>query len=117
MANKAADKKTRDALHDEARSLQRAAMSGRPIPMPQRTAMKGQAEAMFEQWLELEAARFNAATQDYASAIEGVNGAIAELREEIARLDDAIRTVERATAVIRAVDGLLRLAIENFPIK
>ena len=61
MANTKADKKTRDDLFKQSRELQKAAMSGRPIPMPQRTAMKGQAQALFEQWIELEAARFNSA--------------------------------------------------------
>lgn len=116
MSKKVASKKTRDALHDEALRLQRAAMSGVPIPMPQRTAMKGQAQAMFEQWLELEAARFNASAEDYKAAIDGVNSAIKELKAEIDTLDNAISTVEQATEVIKAVDGLLRLAIENFPI-
>lgn len=116
MSNKVADKNTRDALHDEALRLQRAAMSGAPIPMPQRTAMKGQAQAMFEQWLELEAARFNTAAADYKAAIDGLNGAIKDLKAEIDTLDNAIRAVEQATKVIKAADGLLKLAIENFPI-
>ncbi|HMA16075.1 MAG: hypothetical protein ACM35H_05775 [Bacteroidota bacterium] len=116
MSKKVADKETRDALHAEALRLQRAAMSGVPIPMPQRTAMKGHAQAMFEQWLELEAARFNTTSEDYKAAIDGLNGAIKELKAEIDALDNAIRTLERATEAIKAGDALLKLAIENLPI-
>lgn len=111
-----ARKETRDGLHAEARRLQAAAMSGRPIPMPQRTAMRGQAAALFEQWLEMEAARFNDAAQDYKDAIDAVDGAIATLHDEIDSLENAIAVVEKATAVVTAVDGLLKLAIENLPI-
>ena len=110
------NKKTRDDIYRELRRLQKAAVSGKPIPMPQRTAMKGQAAALYEQWLELEAARFNDATGDYKSAIEEVTSAVASLQKEIDSLDDAIKTVEKATAVIKAVDGLLKLAIEHLPI-
>lgn len=116
MADTRADKKTRDSLFRESRALQKAAMSGRPIPMPQRTAMKGQAQALFEQWIELEAARFNNATEDYKAAIAGVNSALEELQKEVDKLENAIRVVERATAVIRTIDKLLALAIKNFPI-
>ena len=116
MAETQADKATRDALFAESRNLQKAAMSGRPIPMPQRTAMKGQAQALFEQWVELEAARFNDAAEDYKQALAGVNAAIAQLQAEVAKIENAIAMVERATVAIKALDKLLALAIKNFPI-
>jgi exonuclease VII small subunit len=116
MANVKSDKKTRDALFEEIRRLQRASMSGKPIPTPQRTAMKGQAAALHEQWLELEAARFNNATAAYKKAIQRVESAIAKLHKEIDSLDNAIKVLERATAVIKSVDGLLNLAVKHLPI-
>ncbi len=116
MAAVKSDKKTRDGLYRELRRLQKAAISGKPIPMPQRTAMRGQAMALYEQWLELEAARFNKATDAYKTAIDRVDKAIAALQQEIDKLDKAIKTLEKATAVMKAVDGLLKLAVRNLPI-
>lgn len=116
MATVQVDDQLREAIHKEMTRLQAAAISGRPIPMPQRTAMRGQAAALFEQWLELEAARFNDTTSDYRTAITQVETAITDLHAEIDRLDDAIKVVEKATAAVRAVDGLLKIAIENLPI-
>ena len=116
MAGRKAEKETRDKLFEEASHLQKAAMSGDPIPMPQRTAMRGQAAALFEQWIELEAARFNTSAQDYNKAIGGMKAALADLQAEIDALEDAIKIVEQATVVVRAGDALLKVAIQHLPI-
>ena len=116
MATVEVDKKVRDTLYDQAQRLQQAAMSGRPIPMPQRTQMKGQATALYDQWLELEAARFNDAADDYKVAVRSVKAALKKLEKELHDLEDAIKAMERATAVFKVVDRLLKLAIENLPI-
>ena len=91
-------------------------MSGRPIPMPQRTLIKGQATALYDQWLELEAARFNEETDEYKNAVRSVHGALTTLKNELDELKDTIKTVERATSVFKAVDRLLKLAVRNLPI-
>ena len=116
MATIEVDQKLRDALYDQARRLQKAAMSGRPIPMPQRTQMKGQAAALHDQWLELEAARFNDAADDYKAAVRSVKAALKKLEKVLDDLKDVIKAVERATAVFKGVDRLLKLAIQNLPI-
>ena len=110
------DKQLRDALYDQARRLQRAAMSGRPIPMPQRTQMRGQATALYDQWLELEAARFNETAADYKTAVRSVKAALKKLNKELDDLEDVIKVLERATAVLKVVDRLLKLAVENLPL-
>ena len=116
MATVKADKKLRDALYVEAGRLQKAAMSGRPIPMPQRTLMKGQATALYDQWLELEAARFNKTARRYQVAVRSLEEALQKLKDELDDLEDAIKAVERATAVFKVVDRLLKLALKSLPI-
>ena len=110
------DNKLRDALYDQSQQLQKAAMSGRPIPMPQRTQMKGQATALYDQWLELEAARFNDAADGYKAAVRSVKAALKKLEKALDDIEDAIKAVERATVVFKVVDRLLKLAIQNLPI-
>ena len=116
MAGVEVDKQLRDALNDQARRLQEAAMSGQPIPMPQRTQMRGQANALYDQWLELEAARFNDAAEDYKAAVRSVKAALKKLNKELDDLEDVIKVLERATAALKVVDRLLKLAIENLPL-
>ena len=116
MATVEFDERLRDALYDQAQRLQKAAMSGRQIPMPQRTQLKGQATALYDQWLELEAARFNDAADDYRATVRSVKTALRKLENALDDFEEAIKVVERATAVFKVTDRLLKLAIQNLPI-
>ena len=106
------DEETHNALYERALKLQRASMSGdRHIPMPQRTLLKGQATALYDQWLELEAAQFNKTTDDYNKAIDSVKNALDELNKELGKLDDVIKVVKYSTKVFAAINKLLQVAL------
>ena len=117
MAARKAERKLRDEIHDAMVSVQALSMSGQvSIPMPQRRALKGHAGALFEQWIELEAARFNLDGQAYIDAAAGVRASLAGLHAEIQTIDNAISVVNQATSAIIAVDGLLNIAVKHLPI-
>jgi len=117
MRARKAEAELRDLVHDVMVALQTLAMSGQvSIPMPQRRAIKGQANALFEQWIELEAARFNLAGAEYIDAADGVRSAIASLEGEIEDITHALNVVGKATSVISTVDKLLNIAVKHLPI-
>ena len=105
------DNELRTALYDQAQRLQSTATSGRSIPMPERKQMKEQATTLYDQWQELEAARFNDAADGYEDAVQSMKAAIEKLEEELDAFNEAVTVLERATAVIKVVDRLLNLAV------
>ena len=110
-----APKTTRDSLRSAIRDLQRKAM-GPGIPIAQRMALKNRAQELRDQLIELEAARFNQATDKYKKALAKVQGTIVDLRTTIKKIDNIIKIVEKAGKVFGAMDGLLKTAAKFAPI-
>ena len=80
------------------------------IPIPQMIALKNRAQELFDQLIELDAAEFNAEAANYTAAIEGLEEAISDLRKSLQEINDAIDHLEKAAAVFKALDGLLKVA-------
>ena len=117
MRTRKAEIELRDLVHDASVAVQTLSMSGQvAIPLPQRRALKGLAGALFEQWIELEAARFNLAGQEYIDAANGVRNSVADLSNKIAEIEHALSVVTKATTVVMTIDTLLNIAIRHLPI-
>lgn len=111
MSTGGVGKELRDTLYEQAQRLHEEAISGRPIPMATRKEMKDQAAALRDQWMELEAARFNEAADEYKAAVGSVKGRLVKLRKELDDVSDAVKVVERATSVLQSVHRLLKLVV------
>ena len=100
---------TRDELSNIIRDLQKQAMKP-GIPIPQMIALKNRAQELFDQLIELDAAEFNAEAANYMTAIQGLEATILDLRKSLEEIDDAIDHLEKAAAVFKALDGVLKVA-------
>lgn len=110
-----ADKKARDALYKSFEELVIKSMAP-GLPLPQKLALKNRAQELRDQWVELEAARFNADAAQYQKAAAKVGEAIVDLRRAIREIDDAIAIADKASKVFALVDKLLQTAVKNLPI-
>lgn len=81
------------------------------IPIPQRQALSNRSQELRMQWIELEAARFNTDGEVYKKNLARVDAAVADLREAIASIDDAVRIADKAGKLFAAVDKLLKVAV------
>ncbi len=80
------------------------------VPIPQRTAASNRAQELYQQLLELEAARFNAATAQYKTHLAGVSKAIAEMKEALKDIKKSIKSIENSQNLFTAIDKLLKIA-------
>ncbi len=80
------------------------------VPIPQRTAASNRAQELFQQLVQLEAARFNAATARYETQLAGVIKASAEMKLALSEIGKAIKAIEKAQKLFGAVDKLLKIA-------
>lgn len=80
------------------------------VPIPQRTAASNRAQELHQQLVQLEAARFNAATAHYKTQLVGVNKAITEMKLALKDINKAIKTIEKAQKLFGAIDKLLKIA-------
>lgn len=95
--------------------LQRRALSP-GIPIPQILALKNRAQELGDQVVEMEAARFNAATQDYLAAIDELCQATATLRSATRDLTDVVEVLDKATRVFALADKVMKKAASFVPI-
>lgn len=95
--------------------LQRRALS-LGIPIPQILALKNRAQELGDQVIELEAARFNATTQDYLAAIDELSQATAALRSATRDLEDAVEILDKAGQVFKVADKVMKKAANFLPI-
>lgn len=111
MPNEAkAKKKTVDEIYASFEELVFKSMDPN-TPIAQRQALSNRAQELRVQWIELEAARFNTAADQYKTRLARVDAAVADLRAAIASIDDAIRIADKAGKLFAAVDKLLKVAV------
>jgi len=111
MPSTKAAKSVRDDLFKAFEELVHKAMKP-DIPIPQRQALFNRAQELRAQWIELEAARFNADADAFQNAQDKVSGAVTDLRAAIQELDDMVKVAEKATKVFGLVDKLLKQAVK-----
>lgn len=80
-------------------------------PLPQALACRNRAQELFDQLIELEAARFNSTAKQYKDAIEGVKAATKELKDAANEIDKIIKTIQKAGKLFGEVDKLLKKAV------
>jgi hypothetical protein len=111
MPSAKAAKNVRDDLFKAFEEIVRKAMSP-DIPIPQRQALFNRAQELRAQWIELEAARFNADADAFQKAQDRVSAAVTDLRVATQELDDMVKIAEKATKVFGLVDKLLKQAVK-----
>lgn len=112
MSLRKAERSLRDDLHDIIETFQSLAMSTEHgLKFPERKLINGIANALLDQWVELEASRFNLATSEYTDAAEAVRTNIGIVETDLLKLESAISKVEEATALFSALDQLLQVAL------
>ena len=82
------------------------------IPIPQRQALKNRAQELGDQVLELEASRFNKATDQYKNALRQVEKANAEMRTTIKSINNMIKVLDKASKLFGSLDKLLKVAVK-----
>lgn len=100
---------TLDSVHAAFEELVFTAMDPN-LPIAQRHALNNRAQELRTQWIELEAARFNTATENYRKKLAKVDEAVADLRAAIDSIDNAIRIIDKAGKLFSSVDKLLKAA-------
>ena len=86
------------------------------IPVPQRQSLKNRAQELGDQVIELEASRFNKATEQYKNALQRVEKANAEMRTAIKSINNMIKVLDKASKLFGSLDGLLKVAAKFIPI-
>ena len=82
------------------------------IPIPQRQALKNRAQELGDQVIELEASRFNKATDQYKNALQQVEKANAEMRATIKSINNMIKVLDKASKLFGSLDKLLKVAVK-----